>query len=75
MNIDVLCDITGLTYCDDECPCGDANHLLWLMPGADDDAPGWLPAWANGVGPEELWNWMIKQTDERVVAAVREVTK
>jgi len=71
MNIERLCSVTSLSYCDDDCPCGGASRLLWAMPG--DDIPDWLPNWVNGISPDELWGWMIKQSDPRVVAAVYEV--
>lgn len=62
MNADTiqkLCQTTGLVYCDEDCPCGENSRLVhWT-----EDAPSWIPDWANAVAPEELYSWMLKVRD------------
>lgn len=29
LSIDALCEITGLVYCDEDCPCGESSHLFF----------------------------------------------
>lgn len=53
-------DVTGLRYCDRNCPCGDNNHLMW-WPANGPDRPEWLPGWMNGVDSSDVYNWLMQQ--------------
>lgn len=69
-----MCEAAQMHYCDSHCRlgCNDLDYLIW-----DTDRlkmPGWVPAWANGVAPEDLYRWMKKSSssNELVRAAMKQ---
>lgn len=52
--------ITGLRYCDRHCDCGE-NAQLWYTPvPGDGEAEPLLPGWMNGVGTNDVWDWLVE---------------
>jgi hypothetical protein len=50
-----------MNYCHpDYCGCGECSRLLFT-PVAETDDPPWLPWWANGCDPEELYEWVQEE--------------
>lgn len=54
----LISDITGLNFCDKQCGCGEANAHWWFpVCGQPED---WVPGWMNGVGTDEVWDWLVE---------------
>jgi hypothetical protein len=50
-------ELTGLVFCDENCPCGNNDQLFKTVPG--NDVPDWLPDWMNCAEPESVGKWLI----------------
>ena len=62
-------EVTGLRYCDKNCPCGENSHLM-LWP-AGYDWPDWLPGWMNGVSPDDVYSWLMEEAFLNSEIAIR----
>jgi hypothetical protein len=59
--IDIIYDLTGLNYCDEDCGCGENAQLWYLPPGQYGvGIADWVPEWMNGVSTDEIWEWLVQ---------------
>ena len=56
-----MCKATGMEYRKSSDPdCTDCWFVWDSWPITD--MPDWMPSWANGIGPEELYAWLLEQS-------------
>jgi hypothetical protein len=58
-DLDIIAELTGMTFCDEDCGCGE-NSQLWFTPTPCGWVPDWLPGWMNGCDTDEIWNWLVE---------------
>ena len=55
--IDMICAATGMDYAKSQDP--DCLYCWFMWDGID--MPDWMPAWVNGTGADDVFDWIVEE--------------